>query len=105
MASTPNFSAEHQEQQQSFTSNTPSEPDASSQSAQSSNPPVSSNTATQGPSGKGIVHEGYIYGITDDSPLLLEMQQITTKKERYNFILKHGKKYGKVDFDTRRRGC
>jgi hypothetical protein len=53
--------------------------------------------------GKGIVHEGCIYGIRDDSLLAAALEKITDKKEQCKFILEHGKKGGKVDFDTRRQ--
>jgi sulfur transfer protein SufE len=53
--------------------------------------------------GRGIVHEGYIYGIMDNSPLEAALEKITDKKKRYKFILEHGEKRGKVDFDTRRQ--
>jgi hypothetical protein len=74
---------------------TPSEQSSHSQSADRSSP------ASQGKVGKGIVHNGYIYGITDDSPLAAALNKLTDKKERYNFILEHGEKLSKVDFDTR----
>jgi hypothetical protein len=53
--------------------------------------------------GRGIVHEGYIYGIMDNLPLEAVLEKITVKKERYKFILEPGEKRGKVDFDTRRQ--
>jgi hypothetical protein len=76
---------------------TPSEQLSHSQSADPS------SHVSQGKVGKGIVHNGYIYGITDDSPLAAALDKLTDKKECYNFILEHGEKRGKVDFDTKRQ--
>jgi hypothetical protein len=73
----------------------------------SSNPSASLTPSEQPPHpqsakvGRGIVHEGYIYGITDDSPLAAALDKITDKKEQCKFISEHGKKGGKVDFDTK----
>jgi hypothetical protein len=53
---------------------TPSEQSSYSQSAD----PFSH--ASQGKVGKGIVHNGYIYGITDDSPLAAALDKLTDKK-------------------------
>jgi hypothetical protein len=105
MSSTPRLPTEQQEDQQNAASKTASEARASTQGDSSSDQPIPSHTETQGKTGRGIVHEGYIYGITEDSPLYPALQQLTTKKEKYEFILNHGEKRGKVDFDTRRRGC
>jgi hypothetical protein len=105
MSATPHLRTEQQEHQQNAASKTASESGASAQGDPSSDPPVPSHTEAQDKTGRGIVHEGYIYGITEDSPLYPALQQLTTKKEKYDFILNHGEKRGKVDFDTRRRGC
>jgi hypothetical protein len=51
--------------------------------------------------GWGIVHKGYIYGVSQDTPLAAQLLQLTEKEERRNFILLYGEKHGKVDMDTR----
>jgi hypothetical protein len=55
------------------------------------------------PNGKGIVRNGYIYSIANDSPLMAEYEKLTDKEERCKFMLEHGKKQGPVGWDTRRQ--
>jgi hypothetical protein len=54
---------------------TPSEQSFHSQSV------TPSSHTSRGKVGKGIVHNGYIYGITDDSPLAAALDKLTDKKE------------------------
>jgi hypothetical protein len=65
--------------------------------------PAGPHTWPGNPNGLGIVRDGYIYSIKNDSPLMVEYKKLTNKEDRCKFMLEHGKKQGPVLWDTRRK--